>query len=202
MKCRVGNGAKCFRCERAGVPCIYKARANAASSREHLQASSTAFISPTQDGQSSQSIVSRLQRIEAYLGFATHPPMDEGHPMDDIGEAESDDDGLDPGLAGVWQAVSVLKRISPRCLDSKIWSRAMIRQLWLSSVIPCRAHQHACVLISFQLPRLNAWVAFHAEQADFLIATATSSLGNAFLFVGTGQYRVCFVILRLLQGSV
>ncbi|KAL3424255.1 C6 finger domain-containing protein [Phlyctema vagabunda] len=130
MKCRVDEGPACRRCVRAGVQCIFKPRANAAGSRDtppqNLTASITQWaISPNRGNHSFQSVLSRLDAIEAYLAFDIKSSP-AGEDQDLISNAP-----MDPSLIGLWAALAQLRQ-SPRPVsNNKIWAQNTVKQLWL-----------------------------------------------------------------------
>ena len=80
-----------------------------------------------------QSMLDRLHVIESYLGLNGSAEETSNYGLlDHDMESESEDETIDPGLSGVWQAISTLKKITPSSVNNKIWSQSLIRQLWRS----------------------------------------------------------------------
>lgn len=146
MKCEVSGDPPCRRCRHNQTPCIFKPRANVCAKQtlhtlptrltpdkasalydlvEEAQSELLASQSPTYD---QQSILDRLDRIEAALGINQDAPQSlsvaEGLELDD--EAES------VPLQGVWKAVAHLRSITRPAPDDNIWSRPIVKRLWSS----------------------------------------------------------------------
>lgn len=150
MKCRIDDGCRsCRRCQRAGIPCIFKARANVGACLAGActfliftlpQAVSRHFAETTIGEQRSanplpqwdQSVLERLRTIETILGI--QPPGAGPHEHFPAQDSDVLDEGevSDPSLRPLWDAVAVLKRIDTTPHNPKIWSRPVIRQLWSS----------------------------------------------------------------------
>ena len=94
------------------------------SPRRDVDSQGSNFASP---GSDNPNIVSRLEAIEAFLGF----------PASSLKPALQDDVALQlPNVElpfhGVWMAAADLKATTRPPQDPEIWSREVIKQLWLS----------------------------------------------------------------------
>lgn len=131
MKCRIDSGRTCRRCYRAGVPCIFVPRANAAG-----LPSST----PESRSQSelNKDILHRLQVIEDHLGFNLAPATAESHPTsnNDYASEEQAQDGLTP--ATFWPAIKCLRDSCPSSVGPAIWQPKTVKYLWQTSAPPSR----------------------------------------------------------------
>lgn len=142
MKCRIDKGDVCRRCHRAGVPCIFVPRANAAG-----LPGSIALVDRSQ-AELNREILRRLQALEEQAGFSpsvasaetpvlarpflhrnAHPKVVSHGPEDD----EHDEDGDAPPeseeLATIYAGVESLRRCCRGPLDPAIWRRSTIRYL-------------------------------------------------------------------------
>jgi len=89
------------------------------------------WIPDTQLPVSNQAILNRLQAIEVYLGF--NQAVETPHTYDSIDvNVESEEKTFELAFNSIWKAVAVLQDISPSSVDPKIWSKSLIRRLWLS----------------------------------------------------------------------
>jgi hypothetical protein len=146
MKCEVSGDPPCRRCRHNQTPCIFKPRANVCAKRKLLDLPS--LLTPDkasalhelveeahselQASQSStydqQSVLDRLDRIEAALGITQDPPQS-------VSVTESldlDDEPDSVPLQGVWKAVAHLRSITRPAPDESIWSRPIVKRLWSS----------------------------------------------------------------------
>ncbi|KUJ15456.1 uncharacterized protein LY89DRAFT_113348 [Mollisia scopiformis] len=131
MKCEVEDqSSTCKRCRLSQIPCIFKPRANAAAVVHELPPPSHAIAGhasntaqPTLDP---QTVLSRLDTIEALLGIVSSP-----RPVldDDVCLRPTD---ADSAFHGVFAAAMHLKTTTRPPQTPKIWSRDVIKQLWLS----------------------------------------------------------------------
>lgn len=87
------------------------------------------FESQSATGQDHQTILDRLDRIEAALGINGETP--EGAPTVQ-GLATAQDDADSAPLEGVWQAVAHLRTITRPAPDVAVWARPIVRRLWIS----------------------------------------------------------------------
>jgi len=71
-------------------------------------------------------VINRLEAIEALLGIGASSQQ---NVEDDVGFGLSGSGDL---FLGVWTAAAHLKTITRPPQTSQIWSRAVIKQLWLS----------------------------------------------------------------------
>ncbi|KAH8756543.1 hypothetical protein BGZ57DRAFT_909225 [Hyaloscypha finlandica] len=132
MKCEVDpdRSASCRRCRLNSTPCIFKPRANAAVVQEPSSPRPTSESSgrriaaqPTLDP---QTVLSRLEKIEALLGIASPGQQ---HVDDDVTLRSAE---VDSPFHGVWTAATYLKEATRPPQPSNIWERGVIQQLWLS----------------------------------------------------------------------
>ncbi|KAL2068773.1 hypothetical protein VTL71DRAFT_15111 [Oculimacula yallundae] len=133
MKCEVdpGRTSSCKRCRLSQIPCIFKPRANAAAIPQDIvpilrpphEDSGFDAAEPKLDP---RTVLNRLNAIEALLGIASssQPVLD-----DDVSLQTPD---TESPFAGVWAAATHLRLTTRPPQSSKIWSRAVIEQLWLS----------------------------------------------------------------------
>ncbi|PVH78178.1 hypothetical protein DL98DRAFT_255716 [Cadophora sp. DSE1049] len=136
MKCEVDpdRTSSCKRCRLSQIPCIFKPRANAAAIPQELVVPS--ILRPLQEEGLDASepkldprtVLARLAAIEALLGIvsSSQPVWD-----DDVSLQTPDTESESP-FAGVWAAAAYLKLTTRPPQSSRIWSRAVIKQLWLS----------------------------------------------------------------------
>ncbi|KAH7336457.1 hypothetical protein BKA65DRAFT_34448 [Rhexocercosporidium sp. MPI-PUGE-AT-0058] len=136
MKCEVDpdRTSSCKRCRLSQIPCIFKPRANAAAIPQEIIPS---VLRPLQEDQGldasepkldPRTVLTRLDAIEALLGIvsSSQPVLD-----DDVSLQIPDTESPEP-FGGVWAAAAHLKLTTRPPQGSKIWSRAVIKQLWLS----------------------------------------------------------------------
>ncbi|KAE9366109.1 hypothetical protein N431DRAFT_351743 [Stipitochalara longipes BDJ] len=132
MRCEVDpdRSSSCRRCRLSNTPCIFKPRANAAavqepSSPQPRPESSGGRIAaqPTFDP---QTVLSRLEKIEALLGIAS--PRQQ-HAENDVTIRPP---GVESPFHGVWRAAAYLKESTRPPQPSNIWERGVVKQLWLS----------------------------------------------------------------------
>ncbi|KFZ10776.1 hypothetical protein V501_05048 [Pseudogymnoascus sp. VKM F-4519 (FW-2642)] len=124
LKCKVDQGPSCRRCLRTGVPCVFRPRANASSTREVLPSEG----SPNAVRWTSQtlhSVLNRLDIIESRLDLdsATGSIVEQEQNMPQI-------DTRDPALSEVWNAATQLRQKTHHPVNEKIWLPANIQQLW------------------------------------------------------------------------
>ncbi|KIW14252.1 hypothetical protein PV08_07034 [Exophiala spinifera] len=120
MKCRPGDDSACRRCLRAGVPCIFVPRANAAGI-------GIPSIQPTTTETTlGFSILHRLQKIEDLLGIS------ESATPDDASDAVSNGDPDVLPQNTFWNAVAVLRNLAPARVTPAVWERGTIMSLWSS----------------------------------------------------------------------
>lgn len=81
------------------------------------------------------SILSRLDTIEAILGIKkVSNDMSTFEAEDDLDIAPDESDDGDFPFAGVGKALTRLREMTKSAQDQNIWSRKVVRQLWLSCV--------------------------------------------------------------------
>ncbi|KAH7153436.1 hypothetical protein EDB81DRAFT_648572 [Dactylonectria macrodidyma] len=125
MKCRIDSGSICRRCRRSGHPCIFVPRSNASVP---FAPESLPLTNPTHIEFNSE-VLRRLQTIEDYLGLSISKP-DEERPIYEIDNAAEESQEEDSSLTSLWEAVRCLERISTGSIDTAIWRRSTIKQLW------------------------------------------------------------------------
>ncbi|OOQ88392.1 hypothetical protein PEBR_13737 [Penicillium brasilianum] len=127
MKCEVSGPPPCRRCRHNQTPCIFKPRANASALHEMVEEAQTELLGSRSSTYDQQSVLDRLDRIEAALGISQDAP-----PSVSVTEDLDVDEEPDPvPLQGVWKAVAHLRSITP-ALDGNIWSRPIVKRLWSS----------------------------------------------------------------------
>lgn len=125
MKCITGSGKVCRRCHRAGLPCVFVPRANAATITGLL---------PSNDTQSGfrDDVLRRLETIEGLLGIETQGILQEDV-MHDTENAPNATPPVFSGFAALWAALNVLQE---SCLTvsvpSTVWDRRTVGNLWSS----------------------------------------------------------------------
>jgi hypothetical protein len=119
MKCIVqGNSESCRRCRRAGLPCVFVPRANAAQ---------LPLVSEPLDLEFKNNILSRLKIVEDRLGLVGDNSM--SFEM----FAGAQEQSPEPTNEPLWNAILQLQRCSPS-LPSSIWRRDTVESLWSSYV--------------------------------------------------------------------
>ena len=124
MKCRIDNGRTCRRCYRAGVPCVFVPRANAAG----LPGS---VAGDRSQGELSKDVLRRLKVIEDHLGLnlpggpVDHRTVDSGDYVD-----SEETPGDKAPNSTLWSAVKCLRACSPTSVDPIIWQQKTIKYLW------------------------------------------------------------------------
>lgn len=136
-----GRNDTCRRCHRAGLPCVFVPRANAATLPDLLGLGERGQVS---DEHFKRDVLDRLRNIEDCLGLTssskpTTADSDRSHL--DVGrvpagsDSEDDDSFGDPTFGPLWEALHVLRRICPSGLvPPSTWRRATIVELWSSYV--------------------------------------------------------------------
>jgi hypothetical protein len=82
-----------------------------------------------------RSVLDRLQMIEEYIGLDSSligTSLNDA-PNDDMA-IETEDEDIDPALNSLWQALGVLRKVTPSSVDNRVWNKARVRELWLSYV--------------------------------------------------------------------
>lgn len=132
MRCEVDpdRSSSCRRCRLSNTPCIFKPRANAAAVQEpsspRPRSESSGALIAAQPKLDPQTVLSRLEKIEALLGISSS-----GQPrVDDDVALQSPE--ADSPFHGVWTAAAHLKEATRPPQPSTIWSRRVIQQLWIS----------------------------------------------------------------------
>ena len=123
MKCVSGKNETCRRCQRAGLPCVFVPRANAAALPDlQLEISEWQF---------KQNVLQRLKAIEVFVGMPTseNSQADDDHVAADQDVMDSTDD-----LAPLWQSLGILKDCSPNHIPSAIWQKSLVKSLLASYV--------------------------------------------------------------------
>lgn len=91
-------------------------------------APSEVFDSQSASGHDHQSILQRLDRIEAALGISQEIPEE----TSTLQELATEEDAESAPLQGVWQAVAHLRSITRPSPDEAIWARPIVKRLWSS----------------------------------------------------------------------
>lgn len=159
MKCEVDpdRTSSCKRCRLSQIPCIFKPRANVCLGQNQtipyffcrigadfiIQAAAIpqelvvpSILRPHQEEGldasepklDPKSVLARLAAIEALLGIASSTQS----VLDDDVSLQTPDTESESPFSGVWLAAAHLKLSTRPPQSSKIWSRAVIKQLWLS----------------------------------------------------------------------
>ncbi|KAF2450418.1 hypothetical protein P171DRAFT_377462 [Karstenula rhodostoma CBS 690.94] len=125
MRCILGNGQACRRCHRAGLPCIFVPRANAASIAGLLPSDKT-------DTNFKNDVLHRLQVIEGLLGIEAQDLVPEDAPR--ASEALSDDTPPEfSGFDALWEALNILQESCVNMsVPSTVWDRNTVGHLWAS----------------------------------------------------------------------
>lgn len=146
MKCEVSGAPPCRRCRHNQTPCIFKPRANVRAKRkwpdlpslltsdkasalhELVEEAHSELLASRSSTYDQQSVLDRLDRIEAALGISQDAPQS-------VSVTESldvDDEPDSVPLQGVWKAVAHLRSITRPAPDENIWSRPTVKGLWSS----------------------------------------------------------------------
>jgi hypothetical protein len=119
MKCIVqGNSETCRRCRRAGLPCVFVPRANAAQ---------LPVVSEPLDLEFKNNVLSRLKIVEERLGLVGESNMS----LEMF--AGTQEQSPEPTNEPLWNAILQLQRCSPN-LPSATWQRDTVESLWSSYV--------------------------------------------------------------------
>ncbi|KAL5396088.1 hypothetical protein PMIN02_003451 [Paraphaeosphaeria minitans] len=122
MRCILGNGQACRRCHRAGLPCIFVPRANAASIAGLLPSDET-------DANFKNNVLQRLQVIEGLLGINAQDLAPEETPR--VSEARSDAEFN--GFDALWDALNILQESCvTMSVPPTVWHRDTVGHLWAS----------------------------------------------------------------------
>ncbi|KAB8074849.1 hypothetical protein BDV29DRAFT_116141 [Aspergillus leporis] len=132
MKCEVDGAPPCRRCRHTNSACVFKPRSNAAAAHEVMPmpqgTQSAGFISHlAQSDPDSESVLSRLDRIETILGISKE--------RDAVGTVSIDSDPDEEGgmpISDLWKAVRHLRVITRPPQDHSLWSRSTVKSLWES----------------------------------------------------------------------
>ncbi|KAL6924017.1 hypothetical protein ACHAPO_006555 [Fusarium lateritium] len=117
MKCIVqGNSESCRRCRRAGLPCVFVPRANAAQ---------LPLVSEPLDSEFKNNVLSRLKIVEERLGLLGDNNMS----LEMFAGVQ--ELSPDPTNEPLWNAILQLQRCSSD-LPSTIWHRDTVESLWSS----------------------------------------------------------------------
>lgn len=134
MKCIVeDNHESCRRCQSSGLPCVFVARANAASLPEHI------LTHVGTDENFKEDVLCRIKVIEEYLGLPSTSSA--GAPSEIAARMEDGGEQMVPehsGLSALSGAASALEKSAPRPAPPLIWSRSTIEQLWSWLVLTYR----------------------------------------------------------------
>lgn len=128
MRCFLDNDTICRRCRRAGVPCVFVPRANAAG---------VSSLQPSKDGLAGHrdaSILRRLHTIETLLGISEPESLADAEVGDGVDEIRANVDRGTAAQDPFWRAVAVLRSAAPNRVNPSIWEEGLIRDLWSQSV--------------------------------------------------------------------
>ncbi|KAF4418735.1 c6 finger [Fusarium acutatum] len=123
MKCVLqGSSEACRRCRRAGLPCVFVPRANAAQ---------LPSLSGTLDLDFKNNVLSRLKVVEERLSIVADGDMEFGAVGMFSGVSEQSPEPTPDGP--LWNAIVLLQRCSP-AVPPSIWQRDIIESLWSSAI--------------------------------------------------------------------
>ena len=126
MKCIVQGNEACRRCRRAGLPCIFVPRANAAQLPD--------LVTGSLDVQFKKDVLTRLQVIEDSLGLSTQVDASSRTSANTV-RAASDEEPLEPRPVGpLWEAIACLQKFTPS-VPATAWQRDTVEGLWSSYVL-------------------------------------------------------------------
>jgi hypothetical protein len=146
MKCEVSGAPPCRRCRHNQTPCIFKPRANvcaklkllslpslltsdkASALHELVEEAHNELLASRSSTYDQQSVLDRLDRIEAALGIGQDAPQS----VSVTDSLDLDDETDSVPLQGVWKAVAHLRFITHPVTDENIWSRPIVKRLWSS----------------------------------------------------------------------
>jgi hypothetical protein len=123
MKCVIqGSNETCRRCRRAGLPCVFVPRANAAQ---------LPLVSEPLDLEFKQNVLSRLKTLEERLNHVGVDDLD----LRVTGIFSSiPEQSPEPTPEGpLWDAITLLQKCSP-VVPPPIWQRDTVESLWSSYV--------------------------------------------------------------------
>ena len=128
MKCMPGKNLNdtCRRCHRAGLPCVFVPRANAAALPE--------LTIDSLDRSFKRDVLRRLKDIEGFIGIASmssHTAVDTYASDEGADGTSSADDG---NLESLWKATKILQECSPKHVPTTIWRKSLVKSLWSSCV--------------------------------------------------------------------
>ncbi|KXJ87213.1 hypothetical protein Micbo1qcDRAFT_124941 [Microdochium bolleyi] len=139
MRCTPANGRSdtCRRCHRAGLPCVFVPRANAATLPDLPGLDSRSPEVP--DEHFKRDVLGRLRLIEDCLGLSSATPTlgdgetsicETGHETT-VSDFADDDMFSDPAMSPLWDALAVLRQTCPAgAVPAPTWRKAAIVQLW------------------------------------------------------------------------
>ncbi|KAF5863693.1 hypothetical protein ETB97_009626 [Aspergillus alliaceus] len=130
MKCEVDGTPPCRRCRHANSACVFKPRSNAAAAQEIVSfpqgVQYTTFLShSTQSDPNAESVLSRLDRIEAILGINR-----ERDAMDMANVDSDQDEEAGMPISDLLKAVKHLRLITRPPQNKDLWSYSTVKGLW------------------------------------------------------------------------
>ncbi|KAJ5108978.1 hypothetical protein N7456_005653 [Penicillium angulare] len=127
MKCEVSGKPPCRRCRHTQTSCVFKPRANASAIHDLLDEQRNDLENMRPVLRDQQSILNRLDRIEAALGIDQDIP--ESSSSQDLSREEST---YSVPLQGAWNSIAHLRSITRPAQDENTWSRSTVKCLWTS----------------------------------------------------------------------
>lgn len=123
MKCVIqGSSETCRRCRRAGLPCVFVPRANAAQ---------LPLVSEPLDLEFKQNVLARLKSLEERFDHVSVGDLDLRVTGIFSGIPEHSPEPTPEGP--LWNAITLLQKCSP-VVQPPIWQRGTVESLWSSYV--------------------------------------------------------------------
>ncbi|KAJ5215008.1 fungal transcriptional regulatory protein [Penicillium chermesinum] len=128
MRCRIENGKICRRCKRAGLPCVFVPRANAA--RGWTSSELESLKAPSLSPNTMFDILRRVKTIEEYIGIENEQAA--GTTAEDFESSSARPEELedDQTLEPLWRATAQLEASAPTRSRGSLWHRNMIKHLF------------------------------------------------------------------------
>ncbi|KAH6616250.1 fungal transcriptional regulatory protein [Boeremia exigua] len=131
MKCKMDHGDTCRRCRRAGLPCIFVPRANAAGPWKTNSNTDAFLMYDTLPGDLGLHLLQRVKAIEDHLGISDN--LGSAHEAEGVleqGDSASGEDGAT--FKPLWQAAATLEKGSIGPHNPQLWERPMLKSLFLT----------------------------------------------------------------------